>query len=226
MAHPELIIFDWDGTLIDSSGHIVEAVQAAIEATGLPQRDDEAIRQIIGLGMAEAMSALYPDAPAEAQQRLARYYRESFTRAIAAQPAPLYPGAKNVLEQLEGAGHLLAIATGKSRSGLHADLRASGLEHRFVASRTVDECGSKPSPAMVEALLDEFALPPQDALMVGDTIFDLQMARAAGVPAVGVTWGVHGSDQLREAEPAHLVDTFGELSGVVERWRARPNVRS
>ncbi len=217
MPVPELVIFDWDGTLIDSSGLIVESVQAAIAATGLPARSDEAIRQIIGLGMADAMAALYPDAPAEAQQRLAQHYRESFSRTVAHRPAPLFTGVDALLTQLEATGYLLAIATGKSRSGLQRDLQASGVEQRFVASRTVDECGSKPSPAMVEALLREFAVAPERALMVGDTVFDLQMARSAGVAAVGVTWGNHGRDQLQEAAPSRLVDSVDELAAYLDR---------
>jgi len=220
MEAPELVIFDWDGTLIDSSGLIVESVQAAIAATGLPERSDEAIRQIIGLGMGEAMAALYPDAAGEAQQRLAQYYRESFSRLMATQPAPLFPGVRDLLERLDTAGYLLAIATGKSRSGLLRDLRASGVGQRFVASRTVDECGSKPSPAMVEALLAEFAIAPERALMVGDTVFDLQMARSAGVPAVGVTWGNHGRDQLQAAAPCRLVDSVDELTAYLDRRRS------
>ncbi len=219
MQTPELVIFDWDGTLIDSSGLIIESVRAAIEATGLPERSDESIRQIIGLGMVEAMAALYPEAPAAAQQRLAQHYRESFSRTMAARPTPLFDGARELLARLQASGLLLAIATGKSRSGLLRDLRASGVEDRIVASRTVDECDSKPSPAMLEALLAEFGGAPERALMVGDTVFDLQMARAAGVPAIGVTWGVHESDQLRRAAPHQLVDSIDELQGYLERAR-------
>lgn len=220
METTELVIFDWDGTLIDSSDLIVESVQAAIEATGLPERSPESIRRIIGLGMGEAMAALYPDEAGEAQDRLAQYYRERFTRTTATRPAPLFAGVDGLLQRLESAGYLLAIATGKSRSGLLRDLRASGLEDRFVASRTVDESGSKPSPAMVEALLAEFAMAPEKALMVGDTVFDLQMARLAGMPAVGVTWGNHGRDQLQEAAPHQLVDSVDELAAYLDRRRS------
>jgi len=225
MTTTELIIFDWDGTLIDSSDLIVESVQRAIAATGLPPHSDDAIRQIIGLGMAEAVATLYPDQPEHARAELAHQYRASFART-ATRAAPLFAGVEALLQQLERSGYLLAVATGKSRTGLLRDWRASGVGERFAASRTVDECASKPSPAMVQELLAAVGVDACRALMVGDTVFDLQMAAAAGVAGVGVTWGVHGRQQLREAGAARLLESFDELHPCLEQpdCVTRPNV--
>lgn len=211
MSRTELVVFDWDGTLLDSAGRIVESVRAAIEHTGLERRTDEQIREVIGLGMAEAVEALYPHAPDDARRRMAASYRETFVRTIAERPAPLFPGTGAVLDELEAAGYLLAIATGKSRSGLERDLEHAGLARRFAATRTVDECASKPHPAMVRELAAEFALPAHAALVVGDTVFDIEMAHGAGATAVGVSWGVHPPRRLRAASPAHLIDDLAEL---------------
>lgn len=213
MSACRLVVFDWDGTLMDSAARIVAAVQGAIELSGLEPRGEDAIRHVIGLGMREAVATLYPDMPERARERLAAAYRESFTRAVAEQPARLFPGVEDTLAELERHGYLLAVATGKSRSGLTRDLEHAGLARRFAASRTVDEFASKPDPAMLRDLLDTFAVEPGSALMVGDTLFDLQMARRAGVPAVGVSWGVHSPGDLLEARPERVIDDLAELPG-------------
>ena len=213
----ELVVFDWDGTLMDSAARIVDAVRAAIAASGLEARSEAEIREVIGLGMEEAVAALYPGTAAAARVRLARAYREAFARAVAERPAELFAGVEATLERLEAAGYLLAVATGKSRSGLQRDLARAGVAHRFVASRTADECGSKPGPRMLEELLAELGVAPGAALMVGDTLFDLQMARHAGVPAVAVSWGVHDAERLRAAGPEHLIRDIAELPP----WLAR-----
>jgi phosphoglycolate phosphatase len=213
MSACRLVVFDWDGTLMDSAARIVAAVRGAIECSGLEPRSEDAIRHVIGLGMREAVCALYPEMPERAGERLAATYRESFARAVAEQPARLFPGVEDTLAELEARGYLLAVATGKSRSGLMRDLEHSGLAGRFAASRTVDECASKPDPAMLRDLLDTFAVEPASALMVGDTLFDLQMARRAGVPAVGVSWGVHAAGHLLEAGPERVIDELAELPG-------------
>jgi phosphoglycolate phosphatase len=217
MWRTELIVFDWDGTLIDSAARIVEAVQNAIGAAGLPERDAASIRHVIGLGMPEAVATLYPDAPADAQQRLLCYYREAFADAIVRRSAPLFDGVERTVAQLEASGYMLAIATGKSRSGLQRDLAETGLSRYFVADGTADVYGSKPDPAMLEVLLREFDLPPQAALMVGDTVFDLQMAQSAGVAGVAVPWGAHSSHPLAEAGPDAWIDAIDELPACVQR---------
>ena len=217
MSRFQLVVFDWDGTLMDSEARIVAAVRSAIECADLEPRSDQAIREIIGLGLPEAVRALYPEEPEQARTRLAATYRQAFGRAIAERPAELFPHARETLEALEAAGYLLAVATGKSRAGLQRDLDLTGLHTRFVATRTADECGSKPHPRMLRELLDELGLEPSAALMVGDTLFDLEMAHNAGVPAAAAGWGVHAADRLRAASPEVLLDTLGELP----EWLAR-----
>jgi len=214
MPARELVIFDWDGTLMDSGARIVAAVQSAIDASGLPERDAATIRGIIGLGMQEAVAALYPEAPDAARERLRTVYTEAFARAVADVPAELFPGATEAMARLEAAGCLLAIATGKSRSGLHRDLERAGLQGRFVTTRTVDECPSKPHPAMVREILHECGMEADSALVVGDTLFDLEMATNAGVGAVGVSWGAHPVEQLESRRPLGILGDFGEL----DRW--------
>lgn len=217
MSRCELVVFDWDGTLMDSTGRIVEAVRTAIDAGGLAPRSDEQIREVIGLGMAEAVAALYPDMAEAARARLTAVYREAFVRTVAQRPAELFPGVEPVLARLEAEGYLLAIATGKSRPGLQRDLAHAGIGRRFVATRTVDECGSKPDPHMLRDLLAELDLGPHRALMVGDTLFDLEMARNAGVASVAVSWGAHAPERLRAAGPERVIDRIDELPD----WLAR-----
>lgn len=143
MSARRLVVFDWDGTLMDSAARIIEAVRAAAAASGLEPRSDAEIREVIGLGMVEAVAQLYPDMPADACRRLATAYREAFGHAVAERPAALFPQAAETLARLEAAGYLLAVATGKSRAGLERDLEHAGVRGRFAASRTADECGSK-----------------------------------------------------------------------------------
>lgn len=219
MAARELVIFDWDGTLMDSAARIVAGVQAAIAASGLPPRDAESIRAIIGLGLDEAIATLYPETPDSARLHLIRAYRESFPAAAAEVPSRLFPGAVEALDRLEQAGCLLAVATGKSRRGLQAELERAGLVRRFASTRTVDECPSKPHPAMVEEILAECGADAGSALVVGDTLFDLEMAANAGVAAVGVAWGAHPPARLASARPLGILDDFAGL----DRWVHDPS---
>lgn len=212
MSPCELVVFDWDGTLMDSAARIVAAVQAGIEATGLPAREDGTIRGIIGLGLDEAVARLYPDATPEARGRLVRSYRKSFVRAAAEQPADLFPGVRETLARLEDAGYLLGVATGKSRSGLRRELAESGIGGHFVATRTADECGSKPHPRMLEELIDFCGVTRDTTLMVGDTLFDLEMAANARVDAVAVSWGVHEPESLEPHASGGLIHSFDELT--------------
>jgi phosphoglycolate phosphatase len=216
MKRIELVVFDWDGTLMDSAARIVEAVQAAIAAAGLPPRADERIREIIGLGMGEAIAALYPDESAARHERLAATYRDAFVRAVAERPARLFPGVEAVLAALEAEQRMLAVATGKSRSGLQRDLERSGIGGHFVASRTVDESPSKPDPHMLQEIMALCGVGPDATLVVGDTLFDLEMAARAGVPALGVGWGVHATERLWQAGP---LDVLQHIEHLPERLR-------
>lgn len=214
MRSRELIVFDWDGTLMDSTARIVTAVQAAIATSGLPERAPGEIRSIIGLGLNEAVEELYPDTADEARRRLARIYGETFVQTAARTPAELFPGALRVLQRLGRAGCLLAVATGKSRAGLQRDLEQTGIGEYFVSLRTVDECPSKPDPAMLEDVMNECGVDADGTLVVGDTLFDLEMAANAGVDAVGVGWGAHSPERLLQACPLDVVHDFDEL----DRW--------
>ncbi|MDX1608727.1 MAG: HAD-IA family hydrolase [Halofilum sp. (in: g-proteobacteria)] len=209
-----LVVFDWDGTLLDSAGRIVATVREAIAASGLPPRSPEQIRATIGLGLHEAAQALYPELSAAERQRLTGGYREAFVRTAGHAPAEPFAGAAEALARLERAGCLLAIATGKSRSGLRRDLEQAGLDRCFVGTRTVDDCPSKPHPAMVEELVSDCGVTAADTLVVGDTLFDLEMAANAGVDALGVSWGAHPPERLAQARPRGILQRFEDL----DRW--------
>lgn len=209
----QLLIFDWDGTLSDSAAMIVNAMQAAIRGLGLPARSDEAVRELIGLGLNEGLQRLYPDADIPALRRLLDGYRAHWL-AEGGGEAPLFPGALEAVTELREAGYLIAIATGKSRAGLNRSLaHHAALRTQVLTSRTADETASKPNPRMLGELLAETGLGPADALMIGDTDFDLDMARSIGMPAVGVTCGVHAPERLRAAGAAALLARVADLPG-------------
>lgn len=219
----EVVVFDWDGTLIDSTGRIADCLALAARDTGLPDLGADRFRSIIGLGLPEALRDLYPQADEDAREQLRARYAHHYI-AAEAEPCPPYPGAVALLEGLRGRGLRLAVATGKNRPGLERAFRSSGLAHYFHASRTSDETRSKPHPRMLEELLAEFGVPREAALMIGDTSFDLDMARRAGVGAVGVTHGAHDAEELLRYNPLALIDHLDEAPGVIEtvtRHRAR-----
>jgi phosphoglycolate phosphatase len=191
----DLIVFDWDGTLMDSAGHIVAAMQHAIRGLGLPARSDTQLSELIGLGLNDAFARLYPELNTAATLRLLSQYRQHFLNP----PVPgatLFAGVRETLMQLQAAGYRMAVATGKSRRGLDRALDEAGLRSLFATSRCADECASKPDPQMLEEILWECEIKPIRALMVGDTEYDMAMARSAGVAALGVAWGVHDPGRL------------------------------
>ncbi len=212
---PRLVVFDWDGTLTDSLEPITAGIRVAIERAGLPPRSDEAIREIIGLGVAAGIARLYPQAPGEARVALANVQADPAVRAHTEQPAPLFAGARELVEALAGQGTLLAIATGKGRDALQRDLVAAGLADRFAAVRTADDGPGKPAPAPLLALLEETGTWPGEAVVVGDTLYDLQMAQAAGVEGIGVTWGVHPAERLHTGGPRAVVERLEDLSDLL-----------
>jgi len=207
----ELLIFDWDGTLADSAGSIVSAMQRAIEALGLPPREDAAIRELIGLGLSDALARLYPELDTPDLLRLLEQYRHTAPAALMHE-APLFPGARETLETLHAQGYLLAVATGKSRPGMNRSLRAHPyLQDLLAASRCADETAPKPDPAMLRELLDETGIAAERALMVGDTEYDMAMATAIGMPALGVACGVHASSRLRAAGARSVIEDLRAL---------------
>lgn len=210
----KLVIFDWDGTLMDSTERIVRCLARAAEETGLPLLPDERLRSIIGLGLPEAIRDLYPGIEDTRLQAMRGAYAGHFV--IAEQtPSQLFPGAREMLDRLAGSSLRLAVATGKSRRGLDRVWANTDLANYFCASRCADESRSKPHPAMVHELLEQMCVPVQDALVVGDTSFDLEMARRAGVARVGVTWGAHPRERMQAFGPRALVDSFDELFSLI-----------
>ncbi|MGH8461122.1 MAG: HAD family hydrolase [Stenotrophobium sp.] len=206
-----LLIFDWDGTLADSAAMIVGAMQRAISALNLPPRSDQSIRELIGLGLNEALGRLYPEIELQHLRGLLDSYRAHWL-AEGAGEAPLFAGALDAVKDLYGSGHRIAIATGKSRAGLRRSLRHhAALQVMLSSSRCADETASKPNPLMLSELLEEEALTPADALMIGDTEYDMEMARAIGMPCIGVTCGVHDTTRLRESGARALIEDVRAL---------------
>jgi phosphoglycolate phosphatase len=207
-----LLVFDWDGTLMDSEERIVSSVNAAIAELGLPSRSRAAIRNIIGLGLPEAMQALYPGLGAHACVALIDRYRDHFL-AEAGSPMPLFPGAAETLATLRAEGFVLAVATGKSRRGLDRALAETGLTGLFAATRCADETRSKPHPQMLLEVMAAVGRPAAETLMIGDSEYDLQMAIEAGVAAVAVGYGVKGCERLLDYRPLACLEAIDELPG-------------
>ncbi len=213
MTSPEarypLIVFDWDGTLMDSAGGIVACIQEASREMGLPVPSRERASHVIGLGLMDSLRFAVPDLPESGYARFAELYREQFTARQGAMT--LFPGVRELLESLCSKGYRLAIATGKSRRGLDRALADSGLGACITASRCADETNPKPHPAMLNELMAELGHAPHELLMIGDTSHDLDMASSALVDAVAVTYGAHPEDQLRARKPKGIVASVEEL---------------
>ena len=193
----KLVVFDVDGTLVDSQHHIHGAMTAAFKGAGLAPLPREAVLQIVGLSLPVAVAQLAQGHDGETQARIVEGYRAAFMQARLVQPAPLYPGALDCLDVLAGRDDiLLAVATGKSRRGLVNVLETHGFAPDFIVSRTADDCPSKPHPAMVTECCDETGMNPADAIVIGDAIYDMQMAKAAGAKAIGVSWGYASVEDL------------------------------
>lgn len=206
----ELLVFDWDGTLLDSAGAIVGAIQAACRDLDLPEPPDERARHVIGLGLGDALRHAVPDLPEARYPQMVERYRHHYLSHD--HELQLFAGAAELIEELARTGFLLAVATGKSRLGLDRALDASGLGVFFQSSRCADECFSKPHPQMLEELMDEFAVPRERTLMIGDTTHDLQMARNAGVAALAVAYGAHPAAALDALAPLARLHRVEELA--------------
>jgi len=206
----QLLIFDWDGTLMDSELKIVACIKAAIEDTGAEPRDSAAIRNIIGLGLHEAVNLLYPESSHDFHVALADHYRRHFLHEDQT-ASSMFAGAREMLASLHQSGHLLAVATGKGRAGLDKSLDESQCQSIFHATRCADETQSKPHPQMVLEIMDEMGVPAEQALMIGDTEYDLQMAVNAGMPSLAVSHGVHEEHRLLQFGPLDCVSGIPEL---------------
>ncbi|TYO88282.1 HAD-IA family hydrolase [Oceanicella actignis] len=222
-----LAVFDVDGTLMDSQEFIIEAMRRGFAAAGLAAPEDSRILSIVGLSLVEAVSALAPDLPPAEAERVAALYKRSFIDLRADKggeaSAPLYPGAREALERLAARDEVfLGVATGKARRGLDHALRAHGLGHFFHTTHTADEHPSKPHPDMLLGAMRRTGVAAEAAVMIGDTTFDVAMARAAGMAAIGVAWGYHDAESLRQAGAAAVIDRFEDLDDALHAlWQAR-----
>ena len=221
----KLVLFDVDGTLADSQGAIVASATAAFEAVGQPVPERQVILSIVGLSLERAMATLTPELDAAVHTQMADAYRSHYAdqrQLHGAEGMPLYPGAVEMLEHLASRPEvLLGVATGKSRRGLDALIEAHDLARFFVTRQVADDHPSKPHPSMILTAMAETGVEPADTVMIGDTQFDIEMAVAAGVPALGVSWGYHPVEALHQSHA--VLNSFDELPGRLSMiWGERP----
>jgi phosphoglycolate phosphatase len=204
---PRLAVFDCDGTLMDSQRNIIRAMSDSFARHGLRAPSDHATRRVVGLSLLEAMQALLPDAEPDLHLSLADDYKTAFQRLRAdrqLKTEPLYDGIRDLLAKLDAAGWLLAVATGKSDRGLALALAHHGLADHFISLQTADRHPSKPHPAMLHAAMAEAGARAEDAVIIGDTVYDVVMGTRAGVRAIGVDWGYHEAQDLLDAGAEHV----------------------
>lgn len=211
MKYP-FIIFDWDGTLIDSELKIIHCMQAAArDIQWQPELTDNAVRNIIGLGLPEAICALCPGISEQKMLSLKQRYSYHFLESSEHETAP-FQGVTEGLKQLRNAGHQLAVATGKSRRGLNQAFEETGLKPLFIDSRCADETRSKPDPLMLNELLQKNGFSAEQSIMIGDTEFDMALAQNAGMDRVAVSYGAHHADRLQKYAPSFTAHQFSELT--------------
>ncbi|MBD9667538.1 phosphoglycolate phosphatase [Variovorax beijingensis] len=208
----DLIAFDWDGTLYDSTRLIVRCIQAAVIDVGGAKPSENDAAWVIGLGLAEALARAAPDVPKEKYAELGARYRYHYLQHQ--DDLVLFDGVLQMIDALRARGHKLAVATGKSRRGLNEALKSVALRDRFDASRTADETFGKPHPRMLLELMEELEVPPERTLMIGDTTHDLQLALNAGCASVGVSYGAHEPESFDELKPLFVAHSVASL----EAW--------
>lgn len=221
MSDLRLVIFDVDGTLVDSQAEIMAAMTLAFQSEGVALPDRATVLSIVGLSLAEAFLALCPQIGSGQRARMVEAYKDAFMqlRSQTMEMGPLFPGALEVLQVLQGQDHtLLALATGKSRRGLDKLLEQHGLTGFFHSEQVADHHPSKPHPSMILTALNETGVSPDRAVMLGDTTYDMDMARAAGIRKIGVDWGYHASDTLM---PDMLIRDFAALPAAVDQLIGR-----
>lgn len=213
-----LAVFDCDGTLVDSSHNIVTAMAETFDRHGLAPPPAARVRRVVGLSLAEAMAELLPGADRAEHAALAGTYKAIYQRLRAEarlRPEPMFDGIRPLLERLVADGWLLAVATGKSDRGLDHVLEGHGIRHHFASLHTADRHPSKPDPAMLLACLADTGVGPGNAVIIGDTVFDVCMGRAAEVPAIGVAWGYHPAEELLAAGASAVAASALELDGLL-----------
>lgn len=216
----KLLVFDWDGTLMDSELQIVTCMQAAIADLGLEPRSNDQVKNIIGLGLREAVLALYPQAESSVVQAMADRYRDHWLSGC--QPSLLFPGVEQTLQFLKAEGFQLAVATGKGRRGLDKVLAETGLTAMFHCTRCSDETLSKPHPLMLEQIMTELCIAPEQTLMIGDTEYDMEMACNAKAHPVAVSYGVHDWSRLQRHAPLTCLDQITELTDWLAEITSEP----
>ncbi len=212
MKQYDLIIFDWDGTLMDSTQHIINCMQLAIKQLVFPPLSERTVSNIIGLGLNEAIFTLYPDLSETDRKQLGLNYQQNWLNSP--YEAPLFDNATKLIHHLHQQDYFLGVATGKGRSGLNKVLKSSLLGPLFHATRCVDECYSKPHPEMIEQLMSYLGVRPNRTLMVGDTSHDLNMAHNARADCIAVTHGAHDSEALRACKPKYIAKNLYQ----VQQW--------
>lgn len=212
-----LVIFDCDGTLVDGQAAICDTMDEAFEAASLPAPDRNEVRRMVGLSLPHALRLLAPDASDEEHEAALEAYKSGYRerRVSGILEEPLYHGMAELIDRLDSAGFLLGVATGKSDVGLQSCLEKHGIRHRFVTLQTADRHPSKPHPAMLEEALSEAGVEASQAVMVGDTTFDIEMACAAGVRAIGVAWGYHEPTELVAAGATGVAETMEQLEDMI-----------
>lgn len=211
----KVAIFDWDGTIIDSIEHIAGSLHQAAAELGFPTLEKAAYRNIIGLGINEALKSLYPEANDSQIEDFRDAYRRYFF-AREATPQQIFAGMQEVIADLRTVGQGRAVATGKSRRGLDTALHSSGLHSHFDITRCADETRSKPDPAMLIEIMRFYDIRADEAVMIGDTTYDLEMAQRTGMPSIGVRWGVHDDEAMGRYSPIAIVDSVAELRKVLK----------
>lgn len=211
-----VVIFDWDGTLVDSTARIVDSMQMAAKEVAMPALSDYTIQQIIGLGLPEALKKLWPKINEEQLLKMRSLYSANFSSHSNVH-VDFFPQAHDFFEELKDLGYVLAVATGKTRKGLDEMLDGMAVRDVFSITRCADETTSKPDPHMLEEILDELRLSPDQALMVGDTSFDLDMAKAIQMDSVGMTHGAHESEVLLASGAKTLCHDLNDLLNWIKK---------
>jgi len=208
-----MVVFDVDGTLLDSQSAIVDCLQRAFQQSGCEKPQISAVRSIIGLSLPEAVGRLASDVSSDVKENIMENYKKNFfhVRTKTHDFAALFDGAMNCIHQLDESGYLLSVATGMSKRGLDAFISRYNLSHKFISLACADDGPGKPNPHMLYKVLDASGVEPQDTVMIGDTSYDMEMARSAGCYAVGVTWGNHSETVLRRSGAHDVVETFEDF---------------
>ncbi len=219
----KLVVWDVDGTLVDSRQTIFDSMQSAFAAAGLPPPTYEVVRQVVGLGLMEGVGVLLPEAKLEVLEQVADGYKAAFGAKVR-QPGyvePLYDGAAGTLDRLRAGGWKIAMATGKSRRGVETIIRMHGWADLFESTHCADDGPGKPHPAMVLEAMKALGVGPERTIVVGDTAHDMRMAKAAGAYAQGVSWGFHTAEEVREGGADHIAHDFAELDGQLDAFAER-----